>query len=195
MNTKKLFDKLIIIALVFYIFLLIFGIMLKAIMPYDLIANYNFLSTFNIKQRLIRGLNLIEFYQIEMQLNEFKKAIILDVLNIIIFIPLGILTTHFFKKHRIIKTILIALIFSFVIEFFQLITIIGAFMLNDLIANVIGSLIGSFIYVLVTKSKKYKIYNILLIVFIFIVDIVLIYSIINFISNIDIYLKVFMHFN
>ena len=91
MNTKKLFDKLIIIALVFYIFLLIFGIMLKAIMPYDLIANYNFLSTFNIKQRLIRGLNLIEFYQIEMQLNEFKKAIILDVLNIIIFIQLQFL--------------------------------------------------------------------------------------------------------
>lgn len=59
--------------------------MLKAIMPNDLIANYNFLSTFNLKERLIRGLKIIVFYQIEIELNQFAKAVVLDVLNIFIF--------------------------------------------------------------------------------------------------------------
>lgn len=45
MSTKKLFNNLCKISLILYITLLIFGIMLKAIMPNDLIANYNFLFT------------------------------------------------------------------------------------------------------------------------------------------------------
>lgn len=65
-STKKLFNHLCKISLILYITLLIFEIMLKAIMPNDLIANYIFLSTFNLKERLIRGLKIIEFYQIEL---------------------------------------------------------------------------------------------------------------------------------
>ena len=191
MKTNKLFNILINISLIVFITFLIFLVMLKAVFPQDLIANYNFLSTFTLKQRLIRGLNLIEFYQIEIQLNEFKKAVILDILNIIIFIPFGILITHLFKTKKILKTLIITIIFSLSIEIFQLITIIGACMLNDLITNIIGGLIGSLIYIFVTKNKKYKIYNILLIIFSSIIIILLFYLIYKFITNIEIYKNLF----
>lgn len=46
-----------------------------------------------------------------------------------------------------------------IIELFQLFTIIGSFMLNDLIVNVLGGLLEAIIYVLVTKKKQYKIYT------------------------------------
>ena len=36
--------------------------MLKAIMPKDLIANYQFLSSMNVNERLIRGLKIFEFW-------------------------------------------------------------------------------------------------------------------------------------
>lgn len=191
MKTNKLFNILINISLILFIIFIIFSVMLKTVFPQDLIINYNFLSTFTLKQRLIRGLNLIEFYQIEIQLNEFKKAIILDFLNIIIFIPFGILITHLFKTKKILKTLIITIIFSLSIEIFQLITIIGACMLNDLITNIIGGLIGSLIYIIVTKNKKYKIYNILLIIFSSIIIILLFYLIYKFITNIEIYKNLF----
>ena len=64
-------------------------------------------------------------------------------------------------------------------------------MLNDLIINIIGGVIGSIIYDYVTRSEKYKIYNILLIIFVSIMSIISAYLIISFISNINIYVDIF----
>ena len=64
-------------------------------------------------------------------------------------------------------------------------------MLNDLITNVIGGLIGSILYVVITKNKKYGIYNILVSVFLLLETILVLYLSIDFIDNIDIYKKLF----
>lgn len=191
MEQRRLFNNLIKISLIVYVLAVLFGIVLKSIMPNDLIANYDFLSTMTIKERIIRGLKIFEFYKIEYELGIIKRTIILDLLNMIVFIPFGILVTHFFKKKRILISTVITFIFSLFIEIFQLSTIIGAFMLNDLIINIIGGVIGSIIYVYVTRSEKYKIYNILLIIFVSIMSIISIYLIINFVSNINIYADIF----
>ena len=191
MEQRRLFNNLIKISLIVYVLAVLFGIVLKSIMPNDLIANYDFLSTMTIKERIIRGLRIFEFYKIEYELGIIKRTIILDLLNMIVFIPFGILVTHFFKKKRILISTVITFIFSLFIEIFQLLTIIGAFMLNDLIINIIGGVIGSIIYVYVTRSEKYKIYNILLIIFVSIMSIISIYLIINFVSNINIYADIF----
>ena len=191
MEQRRLFNNLIKISLIVYVLAVLFGIVLKSIMPNDLIANYDFLSTMTIKERMIRGLRIFEFYKIEYELGIIKRTIILDLLNMIVFIPFGILVTHFFKKKRILISTVITFIFSLFIEIFQLLTIIGAFMLNDLIINIIGGVIGSIIYVYVTRSEKYKIYNILLIIFVSIMSIISIYLIINFVSNINIYADIF----
>lgn len=192
MSSKKRFDYLIKISLIVFVLVLIFGIMLKSIMPKDLIDNYRFLSTMNLKERFIRGIKIIEFYKIEYQLGIIKRTVILDILNIFVFIPFGMLVTHFFKKRRIVKVTVVTFFLSLIIELFQLIFIIGSFMLNDLIFNVLGGIIGSVIYLTVVKKEQYKVYNILLIVFLLIISGVLIYLIINFLINIDVYCNILL---
>ena len=191
MEQKKIFNNLIKISIALYVLVLLMGIMLKAIMPNDLIANYEFLSSMTINDRMIRGLRIFEFYKIEYELGIITRTVILDILNMIVFVPVGILVTHFLKNNRVLKASIISFIFALFIEIFQLITIIGAFMLNDLIINIIGSIIGSLIYIFATKSEKYKIYNILLIIFIFVSMILSVYLVVNFISNINIYIDIF----
>jgi len=191
MKDKKTFNILMKISLGLYVLVLVFAIMLKAIMPKDLIANYQFLSSMNVNERLIRGLKIFEFYQIEAEIGELTKAIILDFFNMIVFIPFGILLAHCFKKNKILKTLLVSFVFIVLIELFQLYSIIGAFMLNDLLFNILGSLIGCIIYVLVIKKEKYNVYNVLLLIFIVLCIASLIYLLVNFINNIEIYINIF----
>ena len=60
-------------------------------------------------------------------------------------------------------------------------------MLNNLLINVIGGLIGSIIYIIITKNNKYIVYNILLILFIVVELIIVSYLLVNFVVNINIY--------
>ena len=190
-SKKKSFNVLMITAFIMYVLVLILAIMLKTFMVDDLIVSHNYLSTFTLKERFIRGIKLIEFYKIEYELQIIDKTIILDLLNCVVFIPFGIFVSHFIKKHKVLITMLITFVFSVFIELFQLFTIIGSFMLNDLITNVIGGLIGSILYVVITKNKKYGIYNILISVFLLLETILVLYLSIGFIDNIDIYKKIF----
>ena len=64
-------------------------------------------------------------------------------------------------------------------------------MLNDLILNVIGGLIGAILFVIVTRKEKYQVFNILLIIFVSICLIVLTYLIANLILNINVYIEIF----
>ena len=187
MKSKRLFNSLILISLITYIFIIVFGIVFKSFMPNDLIVNYEYLSTFTLKERFIRGVKIIEFYKIEYEIGVIAKTIILDILNMLVFVPFGILITHFIKKKRVVKALLITFIISLIIELFQLYTIIGACMLNDLLINVIGGLIGSILYIIITKNNKYIVYNILLILFIVVELIIVSYLLVNFVVNINIY--------
>ena len=62
-------------------------------------------------------------------------------------------------------------------------------MLNDLITNGLGGIIGAILYILITKGKKYSIYNILLSIFILIEIVVVGYLIVGFISNFSTYIE------
>lgn len=190
-SKKKSFNVLMITAFIMYVLVLILAIMLKTFMVDDLMVSYNYLSTFTLKERFIRGIKLIEFYKIEYELQIIDKTIILDLLNCVVFIPFGIFISHFIKKHKVLISVLITFLFSVFIELFQLFTIIGSFMLNDLITNVIGGLIGSILYIVITKNKKYGIYNILISVFLLLESILVLYLSIDLIDNIDIYKKIF----
>lgn len=190
MKEQKIFNNLIKICLPLFALTLVLGVALKSFMPNDLIANYNFLSTMTVNQRLTRGVNLLEFYKIEWKIGVIKRTVILDVVNVVLFVPLGILIAHFFNNKKILITGLTVFVFSLLIEVFQLVTIIGAFMLNDLIANTLGGFLGAIIYVAVTKNQKYKVYNLLLYIFIAITAIAFIYLSFNFISNLTVYLNI-----
>ncbi len=77
----------------------------------------------------------------------FYPSVWIDiVLNIVMFIPLGVMLTTFWKKFRkfFLPTIL-GFMLSFMIESIQFVSGIGAFDLDDLFNNTLGTLLGFFI--------------------------------------------------
>jgi len=72
------------------------------------------------------------------------------IVNIIMFIPLGLLLPGF-KRIRIGYLLLISVLISITIELLQLITKTGIFEINDLINNIIGFCVGLVVYYLFIK--------------------------------------------
>ncbi|MEG0304433.1 MAG: VanZ family protein, partial [Oscillospiraceae bacterium] len=100
-----------------------------------------------IKINLIPFLNIIEIFN-EKVINP-NYSILLIILNILLFIPLGSLFTLFLnlkRKYVFIRVFLIGFFVSFFIEFFQLVFITGRTTdIDDIINNVIGTLLGCII--------------------------------------------------
>lgn len=76
------------------------------------------------------------------------------ILNIVCFIPLGMLVGLLFERYRLAKALLAGLLFSLTIEFSQLIWHRGVFDVNDLFNNALGAVIGGFIAVGVMSFYK-----------------------------------------
>ena len=76
------------------------------------------------------------------------------ILNIVCFIPVGLLVGLLLEKHRLAKAWLVGLLVSLTIESSQLIWHRGVFDVNDLFNNALGALIGGLIAVAVTSFNK-----------------------------------------
>lgn len=79
------------------------------------------------------------------------------ILNIFLFIPLGFLCPFISKTfERAKNTLLIGLGLSLFIEFIQLFTLYRATDINDLLTNIMGTIIGYFCFKVVSKLSKGK---------------------------------------
>ena len=76
------------------------------------------------------------------------------ILNIVCFIPVGLLVGLLLEKHRWAKAWLVGLLVSLTIEFSQLIWHRGVFDVNDLFNNALGALIGGLIAVAVINGTQ-----------------------------------------
>jgi glycopeptide antibiotics resistance protein len=75
----------------------------------------------------------------------FSEGVILtseNILNLVIFIPLGIYTGILFRKWIFGKKLLFVLLFSLLVEGLQYILRIGAFDITDIITNTLGGITG-----------------------------------------------------
>ena len=83
-------------------------------------------------------------------------AFLLNVVgNVLIFIPFGfILPIIGKKKANIFKTMLITVVFVFVIECIQFALNVGSFDVDDILLNSIGSLIGHIIFLVFRKRMS-----------------------------------------
>lgn len=92
------------------------------------------------------GYNLIPFTEI-MRYKFGSKLFIMNVLgNIILFIPFGLIVAEYIKPKSILAPLFTSLIVSCTVEFVQL-NIGRSFDIDDIILNIIGSIIGYLIYV------------------------------------------------
>lgn len=83
------------------------------------------------------------------------------LLNIVLFIPVGVLAAYIMKKHKFIKAICLGLLITVTIECLQLVMRTGNFEFDDMINNVLGVAIGAipvagYNYVLSLRSKSTK---------------------------------------
>jgi len=89
-----------------------------------------------------RNVNLIPFDKID---------VAEIILNVVIFIPLGIYAGVLFKRWGFVKKLVFFFLISLMFEVLQLIFRIGAFDITDIITNILGGIIGSLIFEAIEK--------------------------------------------
>lgn len=125
------------------------------------LTNEHFDFVGNFKDRITSGawgVNLVPFRTIRnyVKYSGFLHTMTNIIGNIIIFVPFGILVPEIFPKTRnLLKILVITSITSFFVEFIQF--FIGRSVdIDDLILNVLGSVIGYFVWKKILRFKFAK---------------------------------------
>ncbi len=140
MKKLSLWNMLLFLLTIFYVYFLFSQILFKYISPVELFSNNRYFS---------RSINLIPF-------NDLFNGIVnrLDLTgNIILFFPFGILY-NVKRKKSYFNNFIVFLISSFSFEILQYILGIGASDITDIILNVLGGLLGVVFYNIFTKILK-----------------------------------------
>ena len=159
MNNKKIkrLNILSIIIFCIYILLLIWIVLLKCNIYLSITNGYFEFKTLTLKERFEYYLiPFIDYFN-----NESTQIFIKlkdGILNVIVFIPLGLYLSFFIKKNKFIKVMLYTLIISLTFEVVQLFTLLGSFQTEDLILNLFSVLLGYLIYKIIYKEKNIKVF-------------------------------------
>jgi glycopeptide antibiotics resistance protein len=93
----------------------------------------------------MRSVNLIPFSETLILTGE-------NILNVLIFVPLGIYAGILFERWIFTKKLLFFLLLSFIVEGLQYIFRVGAFDATDIITNTLGGLTGLGIFIIIGKA-------------------------------------------
>ncbi|MEQ8154659.1 MAG: VanZ family protein [Clostridiaceae bacterium] len=142
---------------VLYLLILVYVILLKG---GSAISMAKYRSEISLSQKIL-GINFVALKTIILYLKgEPSVRIAIENLlgNILAFSPLGFLLPLLFKKYDRLKTVfLISFSISLFIEVLQLIYCLGSCDIDDIILNVLGSLLGFGVYRLFENFYKRKI--------------------------------------
>jgi len=138
---KHKINKLTYSLFIIYLITLIWIIVFKLNVPFTHIGN-------------LRTINLIPFSE-PLKLNG-KISYNEMIMNVVVFVPLGIYTGILFEKWKIINKLFLFFLISFTCELLQYIFSIGASDITDLINNTLGGLIGLIIYKVIERAFKNK---------------------------------------
>ncbi|WFR57253.1 VanZ family protein [Anaerocolumna sp. AGMB13025] len=111
----------------------------------------------------LRNINLIPFHESVILNGKIDYSEI--IMNMVIFVPLGIYVEMIFSKWSITKKISMFFIISLICEVLQFIFAMGASDITDIINNTLGGIIGLLIYKVIVKlfsnrDKAHKFVNI-----------------------------------
>ena len=191
MNNKEIkrLNILSIILFCIYILLLIWIVLFKCNIYLSITNGYFEFKTLTLKERF--DYYLIPF--IDYFNNDSTQTFIKfkdGILNVFVFIPLGLYLSFFIKNNKFIKVIFYTFLISLLFEIIQLFSLLGSFQTEDLILNTFSGLLGYIIYKIIYKEKNIKVLNILSLICIIILTPILIYGVINTINMIDVYINV-----
>ena len=135
------------INLVTKILFTIYLIVLYWILLFKLGVRFNYMGN--------RNVNLIPFSKPVMLHGKADLSEI--ILNIIIFIPMGVYEGSLFKRWSFIKRIIFLFIMSIIIEVLQFLLKIGSADITDVITNTLGGVIGLLIFITIEKILQNRI--------------------------------------
>ena len=154
MSLKK---KFVYLLLCFYFIILIWIILFKCNLLVDSLINPQQLS---LVERFFNY--LIPFSDIR-YIFQAKQGVVWQsfvcLMNIVVFIPMGILLRLILKA---CPTLTIILSTTIAFELFQLFTAMGCFATTDLLLNTLGGVIGMWLYRIISPKLSKKTINILL---------------------------------
>lgn len=133
----------------FYIIMRIKTFCIIALIAY-VIVTFNF-AVFNREPMTTAVTRLVLFQGYVQPVDNSYRDIFL---NIVGFIPIGMLFVLISKNYRILKALLFGMLLSLTIEISQLFWKRGTFDVDDLFNNAIGALVGGVIAVAVVKTWK-----------------------------------------
>ena len=193
-RSEKLLNLLSEIVFFIYVCLIIWEVMFKCNLIDSIYKAYAFVSEQTLLERFTRFIIPFKDYTEDFFSNQIHILIKDDILNVLIFIPLGLYLAFFIKNKKLIKTLLITFITSLFFELFQLFSLIGSFATKDFITNLLGSFIGFMGYKLIYKKEnseiKLIILNIISIMVIIVFSPIVIYAFINTIKHFNVYVDV-----
>ena len=99
-----------------------------------------------------RNVNLIPFREAFSSKGKIDLREI--IMNMVIFVPLGLYTGVLFEKWGLGKNILFFLLFSLFVEGFQFAWRIGTFDITDIITNTAGAIVGLMLFKAIEKLFK-----------------------------------------
>lgn len=177
----------------FYCIILIWVVFFKCNIYLSVTNGYFEFKTLTTEERFLYFIVPFEDYftdNIDFNLMKWKDG----ALNLLLFIPFGLYLSFFVKNKKFLKTMSISLVTIITIEIIQLYTLLGSLQTEDLIINLVGTLLGYLLYKLIYKKNngivRLTILNILSIIALIASAIVGIYAIINTANQFDLYLDI-----
>lgn len=167
-NYEKRLNILSMLSIILYVLILVWALYFKFGDISDVTYHASELSKMTFKERFLFDIIPFDFSNTHQKFLHF----VLNILNMIVFIPLGVALSMMDKKIKLKKHALICFLISLAFELLQLFTLIGGFASDDLLMNTLGYFAGAAIYYFLFRkfSDKVNYYimiacNIILIIF------------------------------
>ena len=145
LTEKKKIRALAISTFVFYIIILLWITIFKCNIEASVHGVRIFLEPMTIKERFIYATSYFAWHD-----GDIKST----VLNVLVFVPFGILVPILRKKLTPLSTTILAFFTTLAIESFQMIVAFGYFTYVDLICNTLGAILGIIIYALLIRRME-----------------------------------------
>ena len=183
-----------IVNLAIYSLLLIWLIALKCNIKITISDTYYYFGSLSLDERLeYARSSFVELFD----KNAWKTSYFTDhqdILNVAVFIPLGIYISYFTKRFKLLFAFAISLSVSLAFEFLQLFSLIGCFTAIDVLTNTVGGIIGYLFFKIIYRESSLRtvILNILSLVAMTVMIPLLGYAIVNTAKMSDFYIDVLL---
>ena len=177
MIISKNMKKRAVIALCIYILCLVWVIALKCNMTLTIAETRYLMGKMTLAERFTYSMSILS-------IPDASDAVV----NLILFLPVGLMAPFIFDRGAFLKTVAISAILSAGFEVLQIIDCVGFFTYSDIAINTFGGLIGGALHLLFRKRASERITSLAITAYTIISSAIAAFGIFNTIRFFDVYI-------